>query len=406
MPIELTAHTEAGARLVAIAEELSAELAARAAEHDRDGTYPFEAIDALKAAGYFAAPVPVELGGLGVSSAHDLVVASSRLARGDASVAIGVNMHLVAVLNMERRRRVAVAAGAERRARGFASSLEQIARDGVVLAAADQRARPGPHAAGHASPPAPSPAGGSTAARCSAPCRPPPPISTSPSPMPTSEGIERYAYAMVPTDAPGVVVHDDWDALGMRASGSNSISLEGVELPESGVRGGFRAGDPVPYMERNLVAGLFHAAASLGIAESADAIARRGIAGRINGDARPRMQVADNAVDLAASRGVLSRAAALIDDHRAANPASDGSAEELAALFAEAQAAKAFVNEAAARIVDRALALSGGAGYVNGSPLARAYRDVKAGSFMHPLGANRAYDYLGHVALGEQTSLH
>ena len=40
MPIELTAHTDAGARLVAIAEELSEELAARAAEHDRDGTLP------------------------------------------------------------------------------------------------------------------------------------------------------------------------------------------------------------------------------------------------------------------------------------------------------------------------------------------------------------------------------
>jgi len=50
------------------------------------GPYPFEAIDALKAAGYFAAPVPLELGGLGVSSAHDLVVASSRLARGDAEL--------------------------------------------------------------------------------------------------------------------------------------------------------------------------------------------------------------------------------------------------------------------------------------------------------------------------------
>ena len=121
---------------MAIAERLCEQLAARAAEHDRDGTYPFEAIEALKAVGYFAAPVPVELGGLGVSSAHDLVVASSRLARGDASVAIGVNMHLVAVHNMERRRQVAGAAGEERRARGFASSLEQIARGGVVLAAA------------------------------------------------------------------------------------------------------------------------------------------------------------------------------------------------------------------------------------------------------------------------------
>jgi alkylation response protein AidB-like acyl-CoA dehydrogenase len=118
----------------------------------------------------------------------------------------------------------------------------------------------------------------------------------------------RYAYAMVPTGAPGVVVNDDWDALGMRASGSNSVSLDGVELPESGVRGGFRAGDPLPYIERNLVAGLFHAAASLGIAESADAVARGGIAGRVNGDARPRMQVADTAVDLAAARAVVSRA--------------------------------------------------------------------------------------------------
>jgi len=201
-------------------------------------------------------------------------------------------------------------------------------------------------------------------------------------------------------------VHDDWNALGMRASGSNSVSLEAVELPESGVRGGFRAGDPLPYMERNLVSGLFHASASLGIAEQADQLARRGIAGRINGDARPRTQVADNLVDLAAARGVLARAARLIDEHRAANPASDGDAEQLAALFAEAQAAKAFVGEAAARTVERALALSGGAGYVNGSPLARAYRDVQAGSFMHPLGANRAYDYLAQVALGEQPPLH
>jgi L-evernosamine nitrososynthase len=405
MPIELTAHTDTGAHLVSIAEELSEQLAARAPEHDRDRTYPFEAIEALKAARYFAAPVPVELGGLGVSSAHDLVVASSRLARGDASVAIGVNMHLAAVQNMERRLQVAVAAGQERRARGFAASLEQIARDGVVLAAAisergQDLTRPSTVATRTGS-------GWRIDGRK---------LFCTMSPGAThlyasvryegDDGVERYAYAMVQADAPGVVVHDDWDALGMRASGSNSVSFESVELPESGVRGGFTAGDPTPYMERNLMAGLFHASASLGIAETADQVARRGLAERINGDARPRMQVADNAIDLAAARAVLSRASALIDLHRAANPTSDGTPEQLAALFAEAQAAKAFVGEASTRIVDRALALSGGAGYLNGSPLARAYRDVKAGSFMHPLGANRAYDYLAHVALGERPSLH
>jgi alkylation response protein AidB-like acyl-CoA dehydrogenase len=58
------------------------------------------------------------------------------------------------------------------------------------------------------------------------------------------------------------------------------------------------------------------------------------------------------------------------------------------------------------RIVDRALGLSGGAGYLNGHPLARAYRDVRAGAFMHPLGANRAYDFVGAVALGREPALH
>ena len=56
--------------------------------------------------------------------------------------------------------------------------------------------------------------------------------------------------------------------------------------------------------------------------------------------------------------------------------------------------------------MDRALSLSGGAGYLNGSPLARAYRDVRAGAFMHPLGANRAYELLGGLALGREPSLH
>jgi hypothetical protein len=37
---------------------------------------------------------------------------------------------------------------------------------------------------------------------------------------------------------------------------------------------------------------------------------------------------------------------------------------------------------------------------------ARAYRAVKAGALLHPLGANRACDYLSRTALGDETSLH
>ena len=159
-------------------------------------------------------------------------------------------------------------------------------------------------------------------------------------------------------------------------------------------------------MERNLNAGLFHAAAALGIAESAHAGVADQLARRGELDAYTQVLAAENVVDLSACRAMFFRAAALIDEHQERNPTSTGTAEELTGLFAEVQSAKAFVGSVGVRIVDRALALSGGAGYLNGSPLARAYRDVRATAFMHPLGANRAYGFLGQLALGREPSLH
>ena len=403
MSMELTAKTAAGRALVATAERLAEDFAVRAAAHDRDGSYPFESIDSLRHAGYFAAPVPEELGGLGVSSVHDVIVASGRLARGDASVAIGVNMHLVVVLSLARRWRMARAAGNARRERAFAGSLRRIASDGIVMAAAmsergQDLTRPVTEAVrtdggwridGH---------------KIFCTMAPAATILLTSVRFADDDGGERYAYVEIPADAPGVRINDDWDALGMRASGSHSVTFDGVELPAAALRGGFPTGRPVPYLERNLPSGLFHASASLGIAEAAFARAAR--PDRINGDARAPMLVAESAIDLTASRATISRAAALIDEHHAANPIADGTDEEITALFAEGQAAKTFVNEAATRVVDHALALSGGAGYLNGSPLARAYRDVRAGAFMHPLGANRAYDFIADVALGRPHELH
>ena len=177
------------------------------------------------------------------------------------------------------------------------------------------------------------------------------------------------------------------------------MSFEDAHLPASALRGGFPVGDTVEYIERNLDPGLFHAAAALGMAEHAHAraTARNGR----EPDARSRLLAAESEVELSACRAVLSRAAALLDEHFA-----PGWTADLTLLFAEAQAAKTFVGEAAVRIVDRALALSGGAGYLNGSPIARAYRDVRATAFMHPLGTNRAYDYLGGLAFGGVPALH
>ena len=133
MTFDLRPKTEPGARLTALAETLADDFAKRATQHDREASYPFENIHALRQAGYFAAPIPEEYGGMGVTSVHDTVVASSRLARGDASVAIGVNMHLTVLLAIRRRYDIARAAGNERRASAFGGFLERVATDGIVL---------------------------------------------------------------------------------------------------------------------------------------------------------------------------------------------------------------------------------------------------------------------------------
>jgi alkylation response protein AidB-like acyl-CoA dehydrogenase len=405
MPRELKATTMPGQQLVALAERLSGEIRPSAAAHDRAGTFPFESFAAVKESGYFVAPIPVELGGLGVTSVHDIVVASSRLARGDAALTLGVNMHFAYVLNVARRWRMASASGHEPRTRAFAETLERIAAEGTVFAAASSE--PGQDLTRPVTTATHTPDGWVVSGRkifCT--MSPAADVLYAAVTYVDDEGTERFGYAMIPRDTPGVVVHDDWDALGMRASGSNTVTFENVHLPATALPGGYPAGDAVEYMERTLNAGLLHAAAALGVAEAADADVMRRLAARDELDARSLMLAAENVVDLSACRAVVSRAAQLVDDQYERNPASPPSAEELTDLFAESQAAKTFIGEVAVRIVDRALALSGGAGYLNGSPLARAYRDVRATAFMHPLGANRAYAFLGEVATGREPSLH
>ena len=405
MPRELTAKTAPGQRLTALADRLANEIGPRAAAHDRDGSFPFDSFASVRASGYLVAPIPAELGGLGVTSLHDVVVASTRLARGDAALTLGVNMHLAYVLNVVRRWQIACASGDDRRTRAFAETLEQIVREGTVFAAASSElgqdlTRPATIATRTAD--------GWTVSGRKVFCTmsPAADVLYTAVTYTDDDGRERYGYALVPRRTPGVVVHDDWDALGMRASASNTVTFNGVQLPSSALRGGFPVGDGVAYMDRTLNAGLLHAAAAVGVAEAADADARRPLARRDEVDARTLILAAENVVDLSACRAVLSRAVALIDEQYERCPAAPPRGDELTILFAETQSAKAFIGEAAVRVVDRALALSGGAGYVNGSPLARAYRDVRATAFMHPLGANRAYAFLGALAVGREPSLH
>ena len=405
MGLELTANTEPGERLVALAEGLAEQVGGRAARHDREASFPFESLAEIKRSGYLTAPIPEELGGLGVTSLHDVVVASSRLARGDAALTLGVNMHLVFVVNVVRLWQLMTTSGQERRAAALADTLEQVVRDGTVFSSAvsephQDLTRPATTATRNGS--------GWIVSGHKIFCTMSPAADVLYTAVTYVDdgGRERYGYAMVPRETPGVVPHDDWDALGMRASGSQSISFEDVHIPVSALRGGFATGDAMGYLERNLGAGLFHAAVAIGIAEGAHDGALSRLADRVGLDPHTQGLVVDNVIELSASRAAFSRAASLIDEHYADNPTAGGTDAELTQLFAEAQSAKLFVGDAAVRIVDRALALSGGSGYLNGSPLARAYRDVRAMPFMHPLGANRAHAFLSELTAGREPTLH
>ena len=232
MSLELTARTEPGARLVELAETLADEIGPRPPPTTATRRFPFDSFAAVKQSGYFTAPIPEELGGLGVTSVHDVLVASSRLARGDAALTLGVNMHLVFVLNVVRRWQIARGRqrAARRRVRRDARA-DRPRRHG--LRRRRQRARAGPH-----------PAGDDCDAHregwivsghkvfCT--MSPAADVLYTAVTFTDDDGRERYGYAMIPRETPGVVVHDDWDALGMRASGSHSVSFEDVQLPAVG----------------------------------------------------------------------------------------------------------------------------------------------------------------------------
>src|SRR5438270_8567442 len=83
MDFALLPRTASGSRFITLAEQHAADFATRADQHDREGSFPFENIEAMQRSGVMAAWVPAELGGMGVDSLHDAILGINRLGRGD-----------------------------------------------------------------------------------------------------------------------------------------------------------------------------------------------------------------------------------------------------------------------------------------------------------------------------------
>ena len=405
---ELVPRSPAARALLDDLDALAPTLRQRATDGDAVGAFPRDSLDDLRRIGYLALPAPVEAGGGGVSSTHDLIVVAERLARLDPSLAIGVNMHFVMVTGLTEAWRAAQREDPER-ALALGAILAGVIADGAAIAAAVSE--PPPQDLSRPMTTATPQGDGWRIDGVKAFCTmsPAADLLNVAVTYVDEQGAERCGFALVSTRAPGVVVHDDWDALGMRTSGSGRVTLDGVLLGPGAVSDSHPAGEAsAPMLDRYLTSGLYHASATLGIAEAAQAyLTAPDRRDRVAGDPQSVRLVGESAADLTAMRAVLARAADVADAHLAGERPRDPdqAAVRSATAFSEVQQAKVVVDRLGPAVVDRALAVSGGGGYLTSSPLAKAYRDVRAGPFMHPLGANRAARLIGQLALGVEPEL-
>jgi alkylation response protein AidB-like acyl-CoA dehydrogenase len=394
---ELKPITEPGKRFVALAEEHAADFATRAAKYDLDGSFPHENIKALQQSGFMAAPVPEEFGGFGLTSAYDSSVGMSRLARGCASTAIAANMHLGAARVMATiwRDREAQPPGMVAPTEAF---LKAIGAGQLVASIPGTEA--GTDIASPMSEVTPVEDGYVLNGRkMFATMSPAAHILFSTARLKRDDGTYGTVLCVIPRGTPGSEIVENWDALGMRASGSGEVIYKDCKLPRGSV---IPQGDWGVLGQAPLLFGAGFAntltACFLGIAEAAQQIAiemagrRKGARARRMGDRVPiQMLIGENEVDLFAVRSALERNARAFD----APTLDDGDRTTV-----EGQCMKWIIEHAAIRVVNRAMTVSGGAGYMAGHPLSRLYRDVRAGPFMQPFGEYEVMEFIGKTTLG------
>src|SRR5687768_5437385 len=208
--------------IVELAGRLADEFAERAAEHDRDGSFPFENYERMREEGYLGLTVPEELGGMG-AGLYDLIVAQERLAAGDGSTALAVNMHVSPIGQLASLWRAS--------ADGRLADVLRHAADGRLVYAS-MSAEPGDPILMSSTTTATRVDGGYrvTGKKIfgteSAVC-------TEFSTRALCEG--EVIFFRVPRDAPGLEIRQTWDAMGMRATQSNKFVMNDVFVREEAV---------------------------------------------------------------------------------------------------------------------------------------------------------------------------
>ena len=377
--------------IVTLARSLAAQIAPRSAEHDRDGVIPAQSYQELVAAGYHTLTVPAAMGGMG-GDMLEFVLGQNALARGDESVALGINMHLMSVANASTR-------GSWPQAL-YERVMGEIVAEGALINSAAAEPEMG------------SPAGGgrpvTTATRCDGGW-----LINGRKTYTSLSPILRY-YIVLATvgdlpdggvevgqflvrNGPGVRIEPTWDVLGMRATASDDIVLEDAFVPEGDVVSRRTLGAPSGPAPGGAYFALGVGGVYLAIAEQARDFAVEFARARTpTGLGKPIGTIQSVQHRIGHMDILLMTARELL--YGAAQDWVDAPAER-PTLGPKVAAAKFVATNNACEVVDLAMRITGAVSMFRSYPLERYYRNVRAG-LSHPPIDDRALDQIARAALG------
>ena len=361
----------------------------RAAGYDRDNRFFTEDFNELKAAGYLKLAVPEDLGGLGMSVA-EVCREQRRLAYRAPATALAINMH-----------HYWVGVAADMRKRGD-SSLEWMLRE----AAAGEVFAAGHGEAGNDLPlflstaKAEKVSGGYKFTGHK--------IFGSLTPVWTRLGLHamdtsdpkgpQIVHAFMPRDTKGYTIKETWDTLGMRATRSDDTLLEGAVVEDKYIARVVPAGTADLFVLSIFAwAEPTFGSIYVGLAERARDVAaamvkkRTSLAVSRSMAYHPEIQRCFSEMQLALE-AVIPQVEKVAEDW--------SSMVDHGAMWPmKLVAAKHNCVEAAKKVVDLALAVSGGTGMFKRSELERLYRDARCGGF-HPANTILAHEIVGKSVLG------
>jgi alkylation response protein AidB-like acyl-CoA dehydrogenase len=400
MSFEMKPVTDAGSRLVEAIRLLAPTLSERSKESDRRNEICVSNYRDIQSTGIASAFVPSELGGFGLTSMHDWILAVSALAQGDGSTGIAMSMHFSATRGMAAR--LAAETDDATRARLSAQLCDIASGDMLICSTTTESGTDNLHPLTEAI------AVGdewelngtkyfvtmsSVATHCALNVRT------------RADGGDHIANVLVPMDTPGIRQGGDWDALGMRASGSQSVTFTKCRAPAWALRIVGPWGQwSIPVLVNRTLANVPLVGAFLGIAQSAYAMTIDDLTKRPKRASEGGVQhmVAEMQIKLTMCQCLMSQMGHRLDAFMAAPPPS---LEEAHELMKDYQSIKWVVNREAINIVNSAMDLCGGRGFTASNPLTRLYRDVRAGPFMQPYSPVDAREYIGRVEVGHWPSM-